>query len=134
MDSGARCGRGGPRVPEALGRPGAACEAAAGVVRGGDKDLLMVRRAETEEKGLKLFLPAEVSAAPTSDLSGFSVPLVVAGVVVLWVMVWSGIWVGGLLKRSYELNKRLSGQTLELACSTQRVITRKVLVPRQDEP
>ena len=86
---------------------------AAGVVRGNGKTYSWCVT-EMEGEDVKLFFRPGSIAAPIGFVS-FSVPLVVAGVVVLWVMVWSGIWVGGLLKRSYELNKRLSGQTLELA-------------------
>ena len=86
---------------------------AAGIVRGNGKTYAWCV-AEMEGEDVKLFFRSGRIAAPTGFVS-FRVPLVVAGVVVLWVMVWSGIWIGGLLKRSYELNKRLSDQTLELA-------------------
>lgn len=86
---------------------------AAGVVRGNGKTYAWCV-AEMEGEDVKLFFRPGRIAAPTGFVS-FRVPLVVAGIVVLWVMVWSGIWIGGLLKRSYELNKRLSDQTLELA-------------------
>lgn len=69
--------------------------------------------AEIEGEDLALYYrPAQI-AAPTGFVS-FRVPLIVASVIILWVTVWSGIWIGGLLKRSHEQNQLLSEQTREL--------------------